>query len=177
MWVTLGSIFMLFAGLVVAYAFILPKQALWRPVRIPREMWMSTAALALSSIVFQAARSNLRRGRFGTYKKLLLTAFALGIVFLLSQAVAWGDLALQGIFIKGNPHGSMWFSFTGFHAAHVAGGMIAMSMLLYGAGRLRLEDGEPPLRKHRNFAALIAMYWHFMGALWLALFGLLQWWN
>ena len=177
MWITLASIFMLFAGLVLAYAFVLPKQAFWKPVRIPPEMWLSTAALLLSSMLLQAARRYLRRGRLGTYKKLLFAAVALGVIFLLSQTMAWSDLALQGVFMKGNPHGSMWFSFTGFHAAHVLGGMIAMSILLYGAGRLRQEDGEPPLRKHRNFAALTAMYWHFMGALWLVLFGLLQWWN
>ncbi len=177
MWVTLSSIFMLFAGLVLAYAFVLSKQALWKPVRIPSAMWLSTAALALSSIVLQSARHSLRRGRLGSYKKLLFATVALGIVFLLSQTMAWSDLALQGVFMKGNPHGSMWFSFTGFHAAHVAGGTIAMTILLSGAGRLRQEDGEPPLRKHRNFATLTAMYWHFMGALWLVLFGLLQWWS
>ena len=177
MWLTLASIFMLFAGLVLAYALVLPKQALWKPVRIPPEMWLSTAALALSSIGLQSARHSLRRGRLGSYRKLLLVAVALGIVFLLSQTMAWSELALQGVFMKGNPHGSMWFSFTGFHAAHVAGGIVALSMLLFGAGRLRQEDGEPPLRKHRNFAALTAMYWHFMGGLWVVLFGLLLWWN
>jgi len=177
MWVTLASIFMLFAGLVAAYALVLPKQALWKPVRIPWQMWLSTLALVLSSIALQTARFNLRRGRLGSYKKLLTAAVGLGVIFLLSQMMAWSDLALQGVFMMGNPHGSMWFCFTGFHTAHFAGGMIAMSMLLCGAGRLRHEDGEPPLRKHRNFAALTAMYWHFTGALWVALFGLLQWWN
>ena len=72
------------------------------------------AALALSSIVLQSARHSLRRGRLASYRKLLLAAVALGIVFLLSQTMAWSELALQGVFLKGNPHGSMWFSFTGF---------------------------------------------------------------
>jgi cytochrome c oxidase subunit III len=177
MWLTLASIFMLFAGLVTAYAFALSRQALWKPVRIPPEMWLSTMALALSSIVLQVARYSLRRGRLGAYANLLFAATGLGGIFLVSQMLAWSDLARQGVYMKGNPHGSMWFAFTGFHAAHVTGGMIAMSMLLYSAGRLREQEGEPPLRRHRNFAALTAMYWHFMGVLWVGLFGLLQWWN
>lgn len=177
MWLMLASIFMLFAGLVLAYAFVLPRQPLWKPVRIPPEMWLSTVALALSSIVLQMARHSLQRGRLGSYRKLLVAASALGLVFLLSQTMAWSNLAMQGVFVKGNPHGSMWFSFTGFHAVHVIGGMIALAMLLRGAGRLRQEDGEPPLRKHRDFASVAAMYWHFMGGLWVVLFGLLLWWN
>ena len=177
MWVALASIFMLFAGLVLAYAFVLSTQPPGPQIRIPPELWLSTVALALSSIALQAARYNLRRGRLGTHVKLLSGAVGLGCVFLVSQMLAWGNLARQGVFIKGNPHGSMWYSFTGFHAAHVAGGMIAMAVLLRSATKLRGEAGEPPIRRHRNFAALTSMYWHFMGVLWIALFGLLQWWN
>ena len=177
MWVALASIFMLFAGLVLAYAFVLSTQPLWQQVRIPPEMWLSTVALALSSTALQAARYKLRRGRLKAYVKLLTLAVGLGGFFLASQLLAWGDLARQGVFMKGNPHGSMWFSFTGFHAAHVAGGMIAMGILLRSATKLRNEAGEPPIRRHRNFAALTSMYWHFMGVLWIALFGLLQWWK
>ena len=177
MWVTLASIFMLFAGLVAAYAFANSRQGLWRPVRIPPQMWVGTVALAFSSIFLQAARNRLRRGKLLTYRKLLFAAAGLGTLFLVSQSLAWLNLAVQGVFLKGNPHGSMWFAFTGFHAAHVAGGMIAMVMLLAGSGKLREEDGETPLRKHRNFAMVTAMYWHFMGVLWAVLFGLLQYWN
>ena len=107
MLVTMASIFMLFAGLVLAYALVLPKQAFWKPVRIPPEMWMSTVSLAMSSILFQVARRYLRRGRLGTYKKLLVATVALGVIFLLSQTMAWSALALQGVYLKGNPHGSM----------------------------------------------------------------------
>ena len=177
MWVTLASVFMLFAGLVAAYAFATSRQGLWRPVRIPPQMWVGTAALGLSSIFLQMARHGLQRGKLDVYRKLLSMAVGLGVVFLVSQSLAWINLALQGVFMKGNPHGSMWFAFTGFHAAHVAGGMIAMVMLLVGAGKLSAQHGEPPLRKHRSFAMVTAMYWHFMGALWIALFALLQWWN
>ena len=41
--------------------------------------------------------------------------------------------------------------------------------MVVSAGTLREEQGEPPLRKHRSFAMVTAMYWHFMGALWLYL--------
>jgi len=177
MWITLASIFMLFAGLVAAYAFALARQGLWRPVKIPPQMWAGSVALLFSSILLELARRYLRRAMFHTYRKLLWAAFALGCLFLVCQSLAWVNLAVQGVFMKGNPHGSMWYAFTGFHAAHLAGGMIAMVMLLIGAGKLNADHGEPPLRRHRSFAMVTAMYWHFMGVLWAALFGLLNYWN
>ena len=177
MWVTLASIFMLFAGLVAAYAFAISRQGLWRPVRIPPQMWAGTLALAMSSLFLEFSRRNLRCGKLAVYCKQLYATVGLGTVFLLCQALAWINLAVQGVFLKGNPHGSMWFAFTGFHAAHVAGGIIALALLTMDAGKLREEHGEPPLRKHRSFARVTAMYWHFMGVLWAALLGLLHMWN
>ncbi len=177
MWLTLASIFMLFAGLVAAYAFALDKQKGWHPVHMPPQLWASTAALGISSMLFQAARYALRRGKLPRYRKLLNATIATAALFFLFQTWAWRDLSAQGVYMKGNPHGSMWFAFTGFHAAHAAGGLLAMFLLLPGARRLRAEDGEPPLRRHRNLAMVTAMYWHFMGVLWVALFGLLHMWN
>jgi cytochrome c oxidase subunit 3 len=177
MWMGLASIFMLFAGLVAAYAFALGKQGLYRPVKIPPQLYAGTVMLLSSSVFLQIARHQLRHGRLQAYRKQFYLSFAFGVLFIVCQGLAWVNLAAQDIFVRGNPHGSMWYAFTGFHALHVLGGMIAMVALLIGARKLRADEGEPPLRRHRNAAAVTAMYWHFMALLWLALFGLLQYCN
>jgi cytochrome c oxidase subunit 3 len=70
----------------------------------------------------------------------------------------------------------MYYVFSGVHAFHLLGGIGALIWLTRKAAAL--QDGEEqPLRKHRAAARHVASYWHFMGALWLALFVLLLVWK
>lgn len=69
------------------------------------------------------------------------------------------------------PHGNLWascyFLLTGFHAAHVIGGLVVFGILLVIAMRGRLA------RRHTGFVELIGLYWHFVDIVWIFLFPLL----
>ncbi len=172
----LAAIGSFFVALAVAYAFAVQDRPAQPNVHLSFWFWISTAFMALSSITFQWARRDLRMARFAPYRMGLWLTWWLGIGFLLAQLLGCRDLAQQGVYIVGNPRGSMYFMFSGIHAAHLLGGMGGLYWLIRRAAGL--ADGEEqPLRKHRAAARNTATYWHFMGVVWVGLLALLVAWQ
>ena len=60
-----------------------------------------------------------------------------------------------------NPHSTFFYLFTGLHAAHLLGGLVALFMVVFGRA------------KRREMVDVVAYYWHFLGVLWIALFAIL----
>lgn len=165
-----------FVALAVAYAFAIQDRPGQPNVHMSAWFWASTALILASSVTLQWARRELRLARFGSYRTGLWVTLGMGLVFLATQLLGCQDLAAQGVYIVGNPRGSMYFVFSGIHAAHLLGGLGGLYWLIRKAAVL--ADGpEQPLRKHRAAAKNTAAYWHFMGALWIGLVALLVAWG
>jgi heme/copper-type cytochrome/quinol oxidase subunit 3 len=110
------------------------------------------------------------------YRGRLAGTIAFAVVFLLAQIASAKQLLDQGIGTVSNPHGSAFYVFMGLHGLHLAGGIGWLTVLYLNS--LRLFTGtESDLRKHRRIAQAAAMYWHFMGVLWLTLFFFLLRWT
>jgi cytochrome c oxidase subunit 3 len=92
----------------------------------------------------------------------LWITLALGLAFVTGQLVAWRALGAQGLFLATNPSSAFFYLLTALHGVHVLGGMGGLSYVLY---RLTHRAG-PGVRTALRAAAL---YWHFMGVLWLYL--------
>lgn len=97
----------------------------------------------------------------GKGQALLAVTMVLGLVFVGGQYLAWRGLAAQGLYLATNPNSSFFYLLTGVHALHVLGGIAALAYLLVqlaarGSARRNLVNG-------------VAIYWHFMAALWLYL--------
>lgn len=174
--VGLVSISIFFIALAVVYFITLQRQTEWKKVDIPLLLWVSTALIAASSYVFEKSRQALKRGRVEEYRKQVRLTAMLGGAFLVSQMLAWVNLISQGVYVESNPHGSMFYMFTGAHGVHLLGGVICLGFLVRRSRRLR-PDWEADLRRHRNLANTVALYWHFMGVLWALLFLLLYLWS
>lgn len=152
----------------------------WRPLHLPySQLWTNTALLLLSSVTLEFARRRMNReAEFHTLgieaprmKRdmpwLGVTLF-LALGFLAGQTLVWNSLRSQGLFVRSNPSSSFFFVLTGTHAVHLAGGIIALLFAAWGAWV-----------KHRFEARQLVVevtswYWHFMGVLWLYIFGLLH---
>ncbi len=173
--VSLASIAMLFTSLSSAYIVRSGVTYDWYPIAVPRVMFGSTALLILSSISIEIARRKLKAGLSGTYSKYLLLTFLLGLGFIVSQLIAWRQLAAQGIYISTHPHSSFFYVLTGTHAMHIAGGLLALVFLWRRS--LRPLDEAHLIAKRQAAADAVAIYWHFMGALWIYLFLLLFLWR
>jgi cytochrome c oxidase subunit 3 len=152
----------------------------WRPLHLPySQLWTNTALLLLSSITLEFARRRMNResefyvlGIQAPRMKrdlpwLGITLF-LAFGFLAGQTMVWSSLRSQGLFVRSNPSSSFFFVLTGTHAVHLAGGIIALLFAAWGAWvKHRFESRQLVVE-------VTSWYWHFMGVLWLYIFGLLH---
>ena len=90
----------------------------------------------------------------------------LGATFLGFQAFEFTSFVHEGLTIKTNLFGSTFFTLTGFHGAHVTAGVIwLVSMLMIDFKRgLGPEDALS--------VDIMALYWHFVDVVWIAIFTL-----
>ena len=123
-----------------------------------------TIILILSSFTCQFGIWAIRRDdRTGFIRNFAVT-LTLGIVFLIGQAY---DYATLGFGIADGPFGTTFYTLTGFHGAHVFGGVIMLSVILY-----RGLVGQFSSRHHDAVEA-VSLYWHFVDVVWIALFSTL----
>ena len=97
-----------------------------------------------------------------------LLAGGLGAVaFLVGQILAWKQLAAAGYRMATNPADAFFYLVTAVHGLHVLGGLVAL-----GRTGLKLRRGAG-MDELRLGVELCATYWHFLLAVWIALFALL----
>lgn len=172
----LASLTIFFGALVLAYGWVIQGRERLQSLRVPPALWWSTWLLCASGFVLIVARWAVRRAILPAYRGLAVLAALLGLGFLVSQFLACLDLAGQNLYMTANPHGSMFYVFTGFHALHLAGGLAGLALVVGEAFRLQQNGGETPLRRARLRAQLVAYYWNFVVLSWLVLFWLLLRW-
>jgi heme/copper-type cytochrome/quinol oxidase subunit 3 len=103
------------------------------------------------------------RGR-GVFYVLWITTILLGVIFECGQAY---EFLTAHINLRTNEFASAFFIMTGFHGAHVAGGLILLMLVLGRALR-----GQFTATHHVGPAA-ITLYWHFVDIVWIFLYGIL----
>ena len=169
MWVALAPILMLFMAFLSAYVVRRGLGQGFGSVSVPSLLWLNTGVLLLSSLMLERAR---RRAVAGAQPAPWLWAtFGLGALFVAGQLLAWRELAAHGVAIGTTPYSAFFYLLTGAHAVHLAGGMLGLgAVALWPAARMRRIPRPAAIR-------VAAIYWHFMGLLWLVLFSLLIGWR
>ena len=157
----LASIAMFFLALTSAFVVRHGLGENWGGFPVPGLLWVNTAVLAFSSVSAETARRRSAAGWLGV-------TLALGLMFLGGQALAWTQLSASGFGVGTTPYSSFVWLFTGAHAVHLCGGLIALA----AAAGLPLAAA-----RRARWIHVAAIYWHFMGILWLGLFGLLVFWR
>ena len=172
-WVAMASILMLFTALSSAYIVRAASSSDWQPLAMPRILLLSSVLLLISSGTLETARRKLRQAATRTYKSWLFLTVLLGIGFLVSQLIAWRQLAKQGVYIASNPHSSFFYLFTAAHGVHLLGGLAALGYLSLRSSAPLEDKSAPAMTKAQAKADAVTIYWHFMDFLWLYLFVLL----
>jgi cytochrome c oxidase subunit 3 len=175
MWIALASIVMLFTALTSAYIVRAGTGNDWRPIAMPRVLWVSTALILASSITISIARRALKAKDHPAYKRWLLLTVLLGLGFLASQLLAWRQLVAQHVYVASNPHSSFFYLLTAVHGAHLLGGIFALDYLLLRSWR-KASNAKSEIKREAA-AGAVALYWHFMDGLWVFLFLLLFLWR
>jgi cytochrome c oxidase subunit 3 len=131
------------------------------------EPWFAlalTIILISSSVTCQLAVWAIRRDDRTGFIRSIGVTLVLGIVFLIGQAY---DYSTLGFGISDTPFGTTFYTLTGFHGAHVFGGAVMLSVVLY-----RGLAGQFSSRHHDAVEAT-SLYWHFVDVVWIALFSTL----
>jgi cytochrome c oxidase subunit III len=172
----LVSIAMLFVTLGFAYFERSRTAVNWRHIRVPPLLWLSSALILASGWVLEFARSALQSRQRRRYTSCLGIAIGIGLAFLASQILALRELADQGIYLRHNPHSSLFYVVTGAHGLHLLGGIAALCFLLVQAST-HPDLLQVDFQRQRGRMAVSALYWHFLTVLWLGLFLFLLLWS
>jgi len=168
-WVALAPILMLFLAFISAYVVRRGIGQDWSAVPVPRLLWLNTGVLLASSFLLERGRSDLQRGAGarGWFAVTLL----FGMLFVCGQYLGWREWWSRGIHIGSSAYTSFFYLLTGAHALHLSLGLLAL-----GANALWPTPGWGGMTRG-VLSRVTAIYWHFMGALWVGLFLVLNFWR
>ncbi len=163
LWVGLGSIIMMFAGLTSAFIVkgSLPN---WSTVEMPKVFFYSTFVILLSSVTIQLALKSFKERSMKQYRYLITVTAGLGVVFLGLQLAGFFQLWNSGVNLKGAGAGQFLYIIFGLHALHVIGGVVALLVMFIKAFSSRVRNYNPVSIE------LASTYWHFVDVLWIYLF-------
>lgn len=154
----------LFAYLLFSYYYFAVQYGRdWLPAELPsfRLAGPNTVDLLLSSVAVWWGERGARQGRRGQQILGLLVGLILGIVFIVVQYEEWSNKAFT---LSTSSYGSLYFTVTGFHMAHVLAGLLVLATLLLWSA-LGYFD-----RTRHAAISIGAIYWHFVDAVWLTVF-------
>ncbi len=166
LWIGLGSIIMMFAGLTSAY-IVRRNQANWLEFALPKVFWYSTGVILVSSLTMHLAVKSFKAREMVRYRLLISVTAGLGLLFAALQALGFYDLNGHGVKLTGqgsNPAASFLVVIIGLHALHVLGGVIALLVVVIRAYSARVKSYNV------TNVEIVGTYWHFVDILWLYLF-------
>ena len=181
MWLFLISDAMSFGALLAAYGAVRAGAAEWVP---PTEVLginltaFMTFLLICSSVTMVKALESIQKGnqsKMCTYLGLTILG---GLIFLGLQAYEWTALIKHGLTLTTIPHeglsgaaisgsalfGPTFYTITGFHGAHVTGGVIYLIVIfIQGMRGTYTADSNHKVE-------ILGLYWHFVDLIWIMVF-------
>ncbi len=160
----LAAIMMLFATFTSALVVRKGLSNDWRPITLPRVLWLNTFLLIVSSATLRRSRKSLSAGRIDHFAAWWYLTTGLGLAFIGGQGIAWRVLASRGVYLASNPSSSFFYLLTAAHGLHLLAGICALIWVAYLARKPYLS---------RSVVDVTSIYWHCMDGLWVYLFLLL----
>jgi len=164
---------MFFSGLFAAYFSVRASAPQWPPEEFSHTLQVlplvgpATILLIASSFTCQFAVWAIRRDDRTAFLRNMAVTVALGVIFLVMQGLDYAQLGSEGLTLSSGTFGTTYYTLTGFHGAHVFGGVIMLSVVLY-----RGMAGQFSSR-HHDAVEGASLYWHFVDVVWILLFSLL----
>ncbi len=165
MFLFIASEVMLFGSFFTAYFFTRvvagspwPLEPFELPVFIAG---VNTAILVTSSFTMHWALQSIKRGnRAGLQAGLVLT-FLMGLAFLLTQMQ---EYARVGFAPHDGSFGTIFYSLTGLHGAHVFVGLMLLLVTTIRAFRGHFTP------EHHHGVEIPGIYWHFVDVMWIVVY-------
>lgn len=156
-----------FFGGFCSYYLVMHGNSNWLVFNLPALFFVSTAVIVLSSGTMWWAQKAVAAGNANGTRLGTLLTLGLGILFCALQVMAWKALYGQGIVFAGrqsNIAGAIMYVITAMHFLHIVGGLIALSVT-----SIKTLANRYTAENHLGLS-LCAIFWHFLGALWVILF-------
>ncbi len=163
----MGSMVMMFAALTSAFIVSKSRTDWLQDFEMPVPFFLSTAAIIACSVTFHLAKTSMQKGARAATTGYLLATLALGIAFVVLQFAGFSAIVDQGYYFTGSASNittTFLYVVTITHMAHLAGGLIALLVIIYNHFKQKYHAGQT------TGIELGAMYWHFLDLLWVYLF-------
>jgi cytochrome c oxidase subunit 3/cytochrome o ubiquinol oxidase subunit 3 len=167
MWAFLGSECLLFGALISTF-LLYRGRSISGPT--PKQVYdipytsVSSFVLLMSSLTMVLALAAIQRGDHPMLRVWLMATALLGMTFVGGQVYEFTRFVQEGLTLRTNLFGTSFFVLTGFHGAHVTGGIL-MLLSLFGMSL----DGRLPTEK-AEAVELVGLYWHFVDVVWIVIF-------
>ena len=163
MWLGIVGMIMLFAALTSAYIVAAGGPG-WIEVPVPNGFYISTVFIVLSSSAAWWATSAVKSNNTTGITAGLGIALLLGCGFVVSQLTSWTELVENGFYFTGGSAASSYlYMISGVHLAHMIAGILALLVTTVNAVRKQYTA------ERKLGLELAAMFWHFLGVLWVYL--------
>lgn len=165
LWIGMIGMVMFFGGL-TSYYLVRSDQSDWIVFDLPQPFFVSTALIILSSITMVAAGMGIKKGNMALARTSMLVTILLGLGFVISQFIGYGEMTEQGMYFTGAGSSvsySIMYVITFFHLLHVVAGMIVLLVTYF-----QLVRGAYTPKSMLGFE-LASIFWHFLGVLWVYL--------
>ena len=157
-----------FSIFVVAYIYYMGRDVTGpTPAQVLEVPIFGTVCLLSSSFFIWLAEHAIDNGNMRAFSLWWGVTFLLGAVFLGTTAQEWHKLIVDDhLTIATNLFGTTYYSLVGLHATHVVVGLLLLlTVLIFSlTGYLRAE--------HAYRVKVLALYWHFVDAVWVVVFTL-----
>ncbi len=159
---------MLFGAFFAAYFFlrIVVNPPSWPPagIHLPVAIaGVNTAILVSSSFTVHYALEGIRRNNRRAMKLGLIATWLLGATFLFIQLNEYVHLGFSG---RDGSFGTIFYSLTGLHGAHVFVGLLLLTFANIRAWRGHFG----PASEDHLGVEVAGIYWHFVDVMWIIVF-------
>ncbi|WP_068309666.1 cytochrome c oxidase subunit 3 [Aliiruegeria sabulilitoris] len=117
---------------------------------------LNTVVLITSGFLAARAVHLRRNGQRAVARRHLIAAMLLGGIFLWIKGGEFAEKVAQGIGVETHPFFMFYYLLTGFHAAHVAAGIVILGLVAIWDEAHTIEVG--------------AAFWHMVDLVWVLLF-------
>lgn len=126
--------------------------------------FLITGVLVLSSVTSQFGVFAAERGDVFKLRLWYSVTILLGVLFLGIMAFEWYELIHHGVTVQASVFGSVFYILTGFHAAHVTGGLLSFVVILLRIAKSKFTPAQA------TAAMAVSYYWHFVDVVWIGVF-------
>lgn len=154
-----------FATLVTSYFYLKIHNPEWPPAGTkPPDLWLPTLnlfILTLSSLPMHLADKGVKRDDQKALRFGLVCSIALAVTFLVIKVIEYSHIHYQW---DTHAYGSVVWTITGFHSAHVLALILKTTIITIMAfrGRFHSDDRLP--------ITVNGVYWHFVVVVWMPLY-------